>query len=276
MAHFSTSDGLRLHFTDAGAGLPILCLAGLTRTTADFDYVTPHLAGHRLVKLDYRGRGGSDWDENWQNYALPVECRDVIELLDHLNLDKVAVLGTSRGGLNAMGLAMGAKDRLLGVCLNDVGPRIDPKGLGFIMGYLGRNPSARTHSQAAETLAQTAAATGFENVPEGRWLQEARKHYTAGPEGLTITYDPRLRDAVEAQGAQAAPDLWPFFEAMSGLPIACIRGANSDLLSAATFEEMKRRRPDMIAVEVPGRGHIPFLDEPEAVEALQRWIEAMK
>ena len=105
MATFQTSDGLRLHYTDAGEGLPLLCLAGLTRTGADFDYVRPHLPPCRMITLDYRGRGQSDWDAHWQNYALPVEVRDVMELMDHLELPRVAVLGTSRGGLNAMGLA---------------------------------------------------------------------------------------------------------------------------------------------------------------------------
>ncbi len=274
MATFQTSDGLTLYYTDEGEGLPILCLSGLTRTGGDFDYVTPHLAGNRLIKLDYRGRGQSDFDKNWQNYTLPVECRDVLELLSALSLDKVAILGTSRGGLNAMGLAMGAKDRLLGVALNDIGPALDPKGLEFIMGYLGRNPAAKTHAEAAAAMARI--FTDFEGVPESRWIEEAVKHYRQEDDGLKITYDPHLRDAVEAASHQAAPDLWPFFDAMEGLPLACIRGANSNLLAEETLTEMQRRRPDMITAVVPGRGHIPFLDEPEAVAALHTWVEAMQ
>jgi len=227
MAHFTTSDGLNLFYSDAGAGLPILCLSGLTRTGADFDYVTPHLAGTRLIKMDYRGRGQSDFDASWQNYSLPVECRDVMELLAHLNLNKVAILGTSRGGLNAMGLAMGARDSLLGVALNDIGPELDAGGLEFIMGYLGRNPAAKTHEQAAATMAKV--FTDFEGVPESRWMEEARKHYVQTEDGLRITYDPKLRDAVELAGAQPTPDLWPFFDAMAGLPLACVRGGNSNL-----------------------------------------------
>ncbi|MEM6304675.1 MAG: alpha/beta hydrolase [Pseudomonadota bacterium] len=273
MTTFKTSDGLTLHYTDEGEGLPILCLAGLTRTGADFQYVAPHLAGNRLITMDYRGRGRSDFDDNWENYSLPVEYRDVLELLAHLSLDRVAILGTSRGGLNAMGLAMGAKDRLLGVALNDIGPELDPGGLDFIMGYLGRNPAAKTHAELAAAMPRL--FPDFEGVPESRWMQEAVKNYEETPEGLKITYDPKLRDAVEAAGAQAAPDLWPFFDALEGLPLACIRGANSNLLTTATLAEMQRRRPDMISAEVPGRGHIPFLDEPEAVAVLQKWIEAM-
>ena len=273
MGRFTTSDGLSLHYTDRGEGLPVLCLAGLTRTGRDFDYLTPHLAGHRVITVDYRGRGQSDFDPDWQNYSLPVECRDVLELLAHLSLDRVAILGTSRGGLNAMGLAAAAKDRLLGVALNDVGPFIDPAGIAFIMGYLGRNPAARTHAEAAAAMAQV--MTGFEGVPDHRWLAEAQKQFTQTDDGLQITYDPHLRDAVAAGAEAPAPDLWPYFDALEGLPLACIRGANSNLLSPETLAEMRRRRPDMIVAEVPGRGHVPFLDEPEAIAALHRWLEKM-
>lgn len=274
MPRFKTSDGLWLNYSDAGTGLPILCLPGLTRTTLDFDYVSPHLSPARLIKLDYRGRGASEWDNDWRNYNLGVEARDVIELLDHLGLKKVAVLGTSRGGLLAMGLAMGAKDRLIGVALNDIGPEIDPKGLAYIMDYLGKRPGSKNHVEAARALERS--MTGFTDVPFARWMEEAVKHFTKTDGGLNITYDPKLRDAVQMQGAQAAPDLWPFFDAMDGLPLVCIRGENSDLLSAQTLREMENRRPDMISATAVGRGHIPFLDEPEAVAALQTWIEAMK
>ncbi len=270
MATFTTSDGLRLHYTDEGSGLPILCLAGLTRTGADFNYVAPHLTGHRMIRLDYRGRGQSDWDADWHNYALPVECRDVLELLVHLSLDKVAIIGTSRGGLNAMGLAAGAKDKLIGVALNDVGPVIEPAGLDVIRGYIGRNPAAKSHEEIAATLAHI--MVGFDDVPMSRWLEEARTHYAMTPEGLRITYDPKLRDAVIAAMEAPAPDLWPYFDALEGLPTLCLRGANSNLLSAATLEQMQERRPDMIAALVPGRGHVPFLDEPVAVNALNDWI----
>lgn len=274
MAQFTTSDGLSLHYTDEGTGLPILCLAGLTRTTADFDYVTPHLAGNRLIKLDYRGRGQSDFDTNWQNYALPVECRDVLELLGHLSLDKVAVLGTSRGGLNAMGLAAGAKDKLLGVALNDVGPVIEKTGLETIRHYIGRAPAAKTHADAAAAMAR--AFPEFTDVPDSRWMEEAVKHYTKTADGLQITYDPHLRDAVIAAMEGPDVDLWPFFDALADLPLACIWGMQSNLLSETTVREMQNRRPDMILAEVAGRGHVPFLDEPDSITALHKWIGKMQ
>ena len=84
--------------------------------------------------------------------------------------------------------------------------------------------------------------------------------------------DPALRDAL--LGAMKAPpvDLWPFFDACAGLPLALIRGANSDLLLPQTAQEMHRRRPDMHWVTVPGRAHVPFLDEPESVACIRAWL----
>ncbi|QFS83859.1 Haloacetate dehalogenase H-1 [Roseivivax sp. THAF40] len=273
MPTFTTSDGLSLHYTDESEGLPLLCLAGLTRDVHDFDYVAPHLAGERLIRLDYRGRGKSDWGDP-ATYTIPVEGRDALELLDHLGISRAAILGTSRGGLIAMMLAATAKERLLGVALNDIGPEIAAEGLQTISDYLGRNPVWKTYDEAAKVIGQRLA--GFANVPQERWDNEVRVLFREGPDGLTIPYDPKLREAVLESGAQPAPDLWPLFDALAGLPLCAIRGAGSNLLAAETFAEMQRRRPDMIAVTVPDRGHIPFLDEAESLDALNRWLGTMR
>ena len=266
MPRFQTDD-LSLHYTDEGTGLPLLCLSGLTRTGADFDYVAPHLPGIRLIRLDYRGRGQSDWADP-ATYTVPQEAKDVLALLDHLGLDKAAILGSSRGGMIAMWLAVVAKQRLLGVALNDIGPEISEAGLEVIKTYIGRNPAQKTWAEAA--LSRARAMPDFTDVPVDRWLDEVKHHFDETGAGLVIRYDPRLRDAFLAAGP--TPDLWPLFDAMAGLPLALIRGVNSDLLRIETAAEMRRRRPDMVFAEVPGRGHIPFLDEPESLQALHAWL----
>ena len=274
MPRFTTLDGLSLHYTDEGTGLPVICLAGLTRNGSDFDYVAPFLKDIRMIRLDYRGRGQSQWANDYLTYTIPIEGRDCVELMNYLELERVAILGTSRGGLISMALAATVKDRLIGVALNDIGPELDTSGLEVIKNYIGRNPTQKAHADAAAI--RGAQMTGFANVPDSRWMEEVQKLFKESPDGLQITYDPKLRDAVLDAGAQPAPDLWPFFDAFDGLPLCAVRGATSDLLSAKTLAEMQRRRPDMIAAVVPDRAHIPFLDEPEAVAALRAWIEAMQ
>ncbi len=272
MPDFAAPDGTRLHYTDEGDGTPVLALAGLTRNGSDFDYLAPHVPDIRLIRLDYRGRGKSEWS-GAATYTVANEASDAVALLDHLGIDNSGILGTSRGGIVAMVLAATAKDRLSGICLNDIGPVIEDAGVAAIDTYLGRNPAEKTFEEAAEMRARQMA--GFEDVPPERWADEVRKHYRQTDDGLTITYDPKLRDAFLAVRAAPAPDLWPLFEAMNGLPIALIRGANSDLLSKQTADEMARRRPDMIRAEVPERGHVPFLDEPEALTAIHAWLEQL-
>lgn len=272
MTRFTAADGAHLAYADDGAGLPVLCLAGLTRTMADFDYLALHLPPCRLIRMDYRGRGASDWT-GAATYTIAQEAEDALALLDHLGLARVAIIGTSRGGLIGMHLARVAKDRLAGLCLNDIGPVLQRAGRERIAAQVGRNPAARTHATLAEAL--ESGSPGFANVPASRWLAEARRHAAPGPHGLRITYDPALRQAFSAGDDAAAVDPWAGFDACEGLPLALIRGAGSDLLSAATAAEMRARRPDMIFAEVPDRGHIPFLDEPESIAAIRAFLQAV-
>ena len=269
----TTSDGAKLAYSDQGAGLPLLCLPGLTRTMADFDYLAPHLPPCRMIRMDYRGRGASDWT-GAVTYTVPQEAADALALMDHLGIDRFAVLGTSRGGLIGMLLAALAKPRLMGLCLNDIGPEINRAGLDSISLFVGRDPVARTHQALAASYAKF--LNGFANVPASRWLAEAQKHATATETGLKITYDPALGDAFRKAFDGPAVDLWPLFDLLSGLPVALIRGANSDLLTQDTADIMRRRRPDMIYALVPDRAHIPFLDEPESLTAIRAFLKALQ
>ncbi|AWD23539.1 alpha/beta fold hydrolase [Fuscovulum blasticum] len=271
--HFTATDGARLAYRDEGIGLPVLCLAGLTRNMADFDDALPALAGVRVIRMDYRGRGDSDWT-GAASYTVPQEAADALALLDHLGIEQAAILGTSRGGLIGMLLAAIAKPRLLGLCLNDIGPEIVRSGLERIKDYVGRRPAARTLAEVAEKL--PANSPGFEGVSAAQWQAMADRLYRQGEGRVELRYDPALRESVLASFAVPPTDLWPLWAATAGLPVALIRGANSDLLTPDTVARMQDMRPDLIFTDVPDRAHVPFLDEPEAVAVLRRWLEQME
>lgn len=269
--HFSAEDGARLAYRDEGQGLPLLCLPGLTRSMADFEPLIPHLPPLRLIRMDYRGRGASDWT-GAASYTVAQEARDAIALLNHLGVARAAILGTSRGGLIGMVLGATARDRVMGLCLNDIGPEINRQGLARIADYVGRDPDGRTRAGFAELLSRS---PGFAAVPMARWLDEARRLSVETPDGLRIPYDPALRDAFLAAFDGPPVDLWPVFDALAGLPLALIRGANSDLLTARTVARMQALRPDMAFAEVPDRAHVPFLDEPQALALIHRFLAGL-
>ena len=221
MATFQTSDNLALYYEDEGSGPPVLCLAGLTRNCRDFDFLAPHMAQTRLIRMDYRGRGKSDNAPDFMSYSIMREAQDAIELLDHLGVCRVTLLGTSRGGLIAMVMAYAHKDRLNGVILNDIGPVVAPGGLERIMDYVGKEPNFPTYAVAADGL-KTVYADAFPNVSLNRWLVQAEFMWKEqGKDTLALRYDARLRDALVGQaGAGDAPDLWQLFSALGGLPLA--------------------------------------------------------
>lgn len=272
---FAAPDGRRLAYRDSGdTGPAVLCLAGLTRNSRDFDSLAGHLAPrYRVVRLDSRGRGDSEWaDDPVSEYQVPIEARDVLALLDHLGLQRVALIGTSRGGILGLAVATFARDRLSCLVLNDVGPVVEPSGLERIMSYVGVDPGWANFSEAAAGLAQSLGAS-FPDLTGEQWMAFARGLYADEEGRPRLRYDPAIRDALDAAMKAGGGDLWEWFEGLDDLPVLAIRGERSDVLSAETLEEMARRHPGTQTVTVPNRGHAPFLDEPEAVEAIDRFLE---
>jgi pimeloyl-ACP methyl ester carboxylesterase len=277
--YFEASDERRLAYQDTGGEDPVvLCLAGLTRNARDFAGLAVHLAEasrrrYRVLRLDSRGRGMSEWaDDPIAEYTAPVEAGDALALLDHLEIARAAIVGTSRGGILGMMIGATAPGRVSCLVLNDIGPVIEPQGVEYIMGYLGVQPEAASFEAAAAALERSMGAA-FPDLSSLQWLGFARTIYREEGGRPRLSYDARLRDAVEAAMQAVLADLWPLFDALAGLPILTVRGENSDILSAETLAEMARRRPDMAQVTVRNRGHVPFLDEPEAVAAIDEFLE---
>jgi len=273
MAHYATSDGLKLYYEDTGTGQPLLCLAGLTRNVRDFDFAKPHLTGIRMIAMDYRGRGQSEFDANHANYNVLREGQDVVELLAHLGLDKVTILGTSRGGLIAMTLAVMQKDKVAGIILNDIGPEVSAAGIARIMDYVGKQPVVKTLEDAATAL-EAIMGADFPGVPREIWCQFAKAQYVEGENGLTLCYDPALSYAlIEQAAAGPLPDLWPMFGMLASVPMGVVRGGNSDILTADTLARMHENHPDRISETVPDRGHAPFLNEPQSLDIITRILK---
>ena len=276
METFRTSDGRRLAYADSGGDGPaVLCLAGLSRNSRDFEDLAQHLSPrYRVIRLDSRGRGRSEWAEDpISEYAVSIEAGDAVDLIDHLKLKRLALIGTSRGGILSMAIGGADPSRISAIVLNDVGAVVEGRGLLRILDTLGHQPTARTFAEAARDLREANRAD-FPDVPLDEWERHAHRLYDEQDGRPVLAYDPRLRLAVAgAVGAEEKPViLWPFFEAIKDLPVLVVRAANSDILSVATIAAMQATHPGLIAINVPNRGHPPFLNEPMAVRAIEIFL----
>lgn len=273
---WSSHDGLRLYARVYPGPEPlartVLCLHGLTRNSSDFEDLALHLQRrYRVIVPDVRGRGRSARDPNPQNYQPAIYLQDILALIDTLDAQRVAVVGTSMGGLLAMMMAVGHRDRVSGLVLNDMGPEVDPVGLERIKGYAGRLPSPKNWDDA---IAQTRSMFGnaWPNLSSERWSSLTRRGYREDEKGdVRVDADPMIGEMLRAAPAATA-NLWPFWKALRGIPMLAIRGAQSDILSSATFAKMKIENPDLIQLEVAQRGHAPLLDEPECVAAIDAFL----
>src|SRR5262249_45002821 len=179
----TAQDGLRLHVraygTRASRALPVVCLPGLARTAADFADLALVLSSdseRRVLALDYRGRGKSGYDRNPANYNLQVELADVLAVLTALGIGRAAFVGTSRGGILIMLIAVARPTAIAGCVLNDIGPVIEPGGLMRIKSYVGKLPQPASFREAAEIL-QRLFGSHFPKWSDADWLAFARRTF---------------------------------------------------------------------------------------------------
>jgi len=277
----SATDGLRLHARCYGGtrsnGLPVICLPGLARTAADFEILANALSSNpkhprRVIALDYRGRGQSDYDKDPSNYSFKTETADVLAVLTALDIMPAVFVGTSRGGILTMLLGAIRPTAIAGVVLNDIGPVIEPQGLMRIKGYVGKLPQPRNFEDGAEILRRLFGGQ-FPKHTQTDWLASAHRTFKEQNGALVPTYDVKLArtfDGVDFE--RPLPALWKEFDALVDVPMMVIRGANSDLLSPQTVAAMRARRSEMDMIEVPDQGHAPLLAEADVIDRIVAFI----
>jgi len=274
--YWGTSDGLRLHYRDYPGRAdrpPIICIAGLTRNARDFEGVAERLSPDwRVICAELRGRGESQHARDSASYVPATYVADMEALFVELGLDRFVLFGTSLGGLVTMLLAAKDNQRIAGALINDIGPVIEEGGLERIRTYIGRSQSWPTWLHAARYFSETLAGI-YPKWNLEQWLTFAKRVCKLSSGGrIVFDYDMRIAEPFKAPAVAREIDPWATFRALSGVPLLVVRGAHSDLLSAETLAKMQAEMPQMESVTVPDVGHAPTLDEPQAIEAIERLL----
>ncbi len=271
-----SNDGVRLHARDYAGSAdrpPIICLPGLTRNARDFENVAARLAGEwRVIAVDLRGRGESGYAKDPMSYVPLTYVQDVEALLRELAIDRFVCFGTSLGGIVTMLLAGTARGALAGVVLNDVGPEIDPVGLGRIRSYVGKSNTWPTWMHAARAVAES-NGDAYPDYDIEDWLGMAKRLYRLNSAGrIVLDYDMKIAEPFRVPGNEAGPDMWRALDQLKAVPTLLVRGGKSDVLAAGVAARMLAVLDHGDLVTVANVGHAPTLDEPDAAAAIDRLL----
>ncbi len=272
---YTAQDGLSLYVREYGdpasPATPVLCLGGFFRNSRDFDLPARILAQKRWVLCpDLRGRGRSEFDSDWHNYQLKTYIYDIVQLLNHHNIHKVVVIGTSYGGLLALFFTMVMPLSFAGLVLNDAGPEFITDHFKSMLDYICVDRPQPDWESAAQAIRTHMPGAAFQT--EALFDTMVRNTYREGPDRLLhFDWDPNItKPFIGAQ--EAFPDLWPHFRGLHPIPLLTFRGEISDVFSKECFTRIKREYPGARLVSVSQTGHAPTLVEPECVEALDAFL----
>lgn len=275
--YWTSNDGLKLHYRDYAGPHdrpPILCLPGLTRNARDFEPIADRLAGKwRIIAVEFRGRGQSQYDPNPENYIPQTYAADVLKLLDQLGIADAVFFGTSLGGIVTMLMSTTDSERIAGAMINDIGPVVDDAGVERLRTYVGKGGTFANWAEAAESAA-TRNRIAFPHYTAEQWDTFARRLASERPDG-TVRSDYDMAIAQPFATTKGTPDFEPWYliDGLKDKPVLIVRGETSDLFSEATAERMVKTLPKAELVTIPGIGHAPILDEPEAAAGIDRLLE---
>lgn len=278
---FAAQDGLMLAariFGETSEALSIVCLPGLSRNSKDFAELGRVLSSvgndrRKVIALDYRGRGRSDWDRDWRNYTIEQEAQDVLAATSALGIADAVFIGTSRGGLIIMALGALRPAMMAGIVLNDIGPVIEGTGLARIKHYLTGAQSVSGWS-AAVAAVRKIHEPNFPALTDQDWERFAWATYFEDGDAVRPDFDPKLMKTIaDVDFGAALPQLWPQFSGLRDIPLFSIRGENSDILSSETVSEMAQQHTNLERLAVSGQGHAPVLSDEASLTRIAAFVQ---
>lgn len=264
----------RMAYTEWGARdnpRVLICVHGLTRNGRDFDALAEAMSGHyRVICPDVVGRGQSGRLRDPAGYGIPQYVADMVTLIARLNVDSVHWVGTSMGGLIGMALAAQEGTPLRKLVLNDVGPLITVESLQRIATYVGTDPQWASFNEALAYVKLISAPFG--QLSEAQWHHLTETSIVQRADGRwAFRYDPRIAEPFKAAFVDKDIDLWPIYAGIT-CPTLVVRGAESDLLTRDTWQQMGACGPQAQLAEIPGVGHAPMFQSDEQIAIVRDFL----
>lgn len=249
----------------------LVCVHGLTRNGRDFDALAEAMSTHyRVICPDVVGRGQSSRLRDPVGYGVPQYLADMVTLIARLGVDRVDWVGTSMGGLIGMALAAQEGTPIGKMLLNDVGPLITLDALKRIAAYVGMDPTWATFDEALAYVKLISAPFG--PLTEVQWWHLTETSVAQRADGRWgFLYDPQIAASFKASFADQDINLWPFYGLIK-CPTLVMRGAESDLLTRETWQQMGEYGPRAKLVEVPGVGHAPMFLNDEQISIARDFL----
>ena len=238
-------NGIRLAYERRGSGKPMVLLHGFPLDHHLWDEVVPLLEDQfDLVLPDLRGFGGSSTVDSF--YSMEDYASDVAALLDHLNIQKAAIVGHSMGGYVALAFARLYPERV--------------RGLGLVSSQVLADPPERKegrYKSAAEVADKGIASVVETMAPKftsnPRLQEYARNSMEKQPPGAYIGALKAMAERVDSTPLLASIDF----------PVVIVHGNADNLVPIDRAREVKSAVPDARLVEVSGAGHMPMMENAE-------------
>jgi pimeloyl-ACP methyl ester carboxylesterase len=263
--------GGELHLLEwSTEGVPMVLLHGHGNEAHLWDDFVPTVAPYyRVVAVDQRGHGDSDWDPE-ARYDIDSMTDDLEAILDALEIERFVLVGFSMGGRVSMSFGGRHPERLAGLVLVDIGPEVDPRGASRIGNEMAENraPVFKSVEEYAQMLSL--------NYPAGQrdaLLRMATHGLKQRDDGLyELKMDPKLRGerpSDEDARALEEKNIQSGWDALARIPCPTlvVRGAASDILSPDTADKMVDEvLPDGRLAVVPQAAHSVATDNPKGFE----------
>jgi pimeloyl-ACP methyl ester carboxylesterase len=253
--------GLRLFYKDVGRGAPLVLIPGLGADSMAFNPVLPDLRKRvRVIAPDPRGLGRSG------DAIGPLSTRqltqDIRELLDHLEIRRVAILGASMGALVVRRFATQCPDRVDRVILCTAGRGVEPyaRRVGHLIRALVQG--AKPDDLMAHFLTLILSPRFIDDHPE--WVWDLARFLR--PDERTVRTMERQLEMMEAE---AGEEMGPIHA-----PVLILAGAQDRLVPLHHAEALQQSMPGSRLVVLAEAAHHPFLEaREETLEAVMAFLE---